>query len=41
LTCDCKKKWQEIIDETPAPFEKRVEIAINTLESTINIPLGA
>jgi radical SAM enzyme (TIGR01210 family) len=32
LTCECKKKWQEIIKEKPLPFGKRLEL----LNSEIN-----
>lgn len=32
LNCQCKKKWKEILNEIPLPFEKRLENTINKLK---------
>jgi len=34
ITCECKKKWEEILREKPLPFEKRLEMIMREINTS-------
>ncbi len=32
LSCECKKVWQETLDQEPLPFKERIEMVVNKLK---------